>query len=657
MSDSPYPQYLLHDKLMFSPGKSRYLVYPSDYVERSTLDFASPKRESTLDLLRECREIKHQLAAEREKYWKYIEKKFSSGKKPKKRSRREEFVFRRKRLSERLEEKKLYLTLEREGSIANTPSRDTRVNWIISDERENEGSLSRVNTTKWNRQRTLQHLLEIFPDRFSGLRNCMKFSIQKDDGYLSEILLTGDSAGNVRHSGLATCKSIDCPNCGGGSREDRFLEISKMCQAAVGEKGVVIHMVATKAPEVDDYLSVLQVLRANEKCRAYIKNFNKRKGTTIGYFGIIESAFSRKTMNFHHSGTFIKKKKYLHIHLHGTPVFSSSDYELYGEEVRLGLQRVWREAITSLDGFTFMNGVPAHLKGHCDEEYLQRISFHWEKIDNVQAVTKYLVKLKDFALEMIGGSEKGGDEKSEELGKGRGLKAIIDDITKRLRRNKFDTSFDHMEDIRLLLTWFDAMYRRRRSCHHNLKYWINKFDVLRNQKINEYIDEIWDDVTFDVAPEHEAYMNSPLEKRAHLYDEIYLPPQLVEGRKEEKDRWFPVDSLEVYLSSSSSEAEIVWEDGIDGWIWNAFSLEGKTGLITNVFSRYHYDNFGEIPYKQLKSIQRIGFRREANFASTIRDEVRLWIDLWGQYYETLSLLKRKKKPRKRRKSSRESEFV
>ena len=554
-----------------------------------------------------------------------------------------EMSSRKKRLDERLANMKERLLEEKETEQKKAECPKTRVNRLLSLEPPSDGDQNFKNISRWTVQTVIQDLLtELLPKSHSGLKKCMRRVIPTPDGRLLRVGLSGDSEGRVSHTNLCTCKTIDCYTCGPVSRVDRFLEVSKMVQAVKYDGGKVFHLVPTKSPELDDYLSVHQVLEGNKALRKAVKNYNYRNGTNICYYGMIEPANSRKIMRHHHSVGYITGKKYIHVHLHCAIGFGLSDLD-HEESLRKLLKNVWSRAISKNGGLTFLNGIPERL-AYCDESYLRKKAFHWEELMEEQDIAAYLAKLKNSTLEITNGDQKGGDRRSEDQVLGRGLRALIHDIVERWDKDKFDVSFDQMEDIRMLMTWYDAMYNKNRALYTELKYWVKKFELLRVEKIEAF-------ALYAAEDMKEKFGDYTAEQVDELAEYLANPPQKIEGKLEVKDGWFPEDGLEVYYPSEDpDEVVIVWKDSMSGEVWNEFEFQGMPGIISTVLSSYNYDDFGKIPYDDLKYIDDIAMNH-LGYEFKIRKLVKEWKDDWLSMYALpvrLSPPKSKNKRKKKR---------
>ena len=535
----------------------------------------------------------------------------------------EEFFEREKRLHRKL--KKISNRRAERAEIKNA-SRNSKVNWIISEteERDEEIISKKYTVPKWRLLKTQHSVLKFIYDRFSGPRNCMKRAQKNEYGALSNISVTGDSNGCLKYTGLTVCKCTDCIVCGDTQRSKMTAKLSKMMHAVHAEGGFSRLVTCTKSPEISDYLTIKQVHEANKAVRMVVKNFNKRKGTHIGYSGVGESAFSRKYMRYHHTGRYIGRKKYIHGHLHAVVSFGLADVD-YEDEIRILIRKTWVNTIRKHGGHTFIDSIPEYMLNY-GKKYLEDITFRWDEIKGKKGIAKYLTDLKKNALDKVSLELLGGNHKGDAGNiKGRGLHVLLEEIATRTVRDPDCCSFEQEEDIRLYLSYMDAMYKKRRILNHNLDYWCNKFDWLRAEQMSIF------------AKNYCARFDTPFTDVSKFTDYL-IPPEEIEGvpgAKEYREVWFPEDSLTAVFAKDVPEPDIVWRDTVNGYVWNEFSFQRRAGVISLLLSRYHYDNFNEIAYMQFKSICDVGDKKPPDFKYEIRGMVELWLQMWGSEYDVL----------------------
>ena len=103
---------------------------------------------------------------------------------------------------------------------------------------------------------------------------------------------------------------------------------------------------------------------------------------------------------------------------------------------------------------------------------------------------------------------------------------------------------------------------------------------------------------------------------------------------EERDIWFPDDSLTaVFAEDQEPPAEVVWEESVNGYVWNEFSFQRRYGVISTLLSRYHYEGFGEEAYKEFKFICEAADCLMEERALVVRKLVYFWLQLFGKEYD------------------------
>ena len=144
----------------------------------------------------------------------------------------------------------------------------------------------------------------------------------------SSVTLTLNNKNVVSVHGTMKCKNRDCPICSERAKIDTIEQISKFVQQGLRDDWSMFLFTGTKAPELDQKLSKLQIQRARNKMRVTVNNFNQRYGTNIGFLHTRETTFSSKKMYTHHKlGALEQGVRYTHDHTHGIVAICPEDLE------------------------------------------------------------------------------------------------------------------------------------------------------------------------------------------------------------------------------------------------------------------------------------------------------------------------------------------
>ncbi len=468
--------------------------------------------------------------------------------------------------------------------------------------------LLRSQPTRIDRQRVLSSILMKYvvgveKPKFKGITNCSKWVNNHAGGKSSVVIECKEN--KVKFLGMKTCGSYDCPNCANYVRKKEADNVSKSVKACLWDRGEVRFITATKAPEIDDKLSVDQVQTYKSKAIKLVNNYNKNNGTTIGLWITIENTISSKTMHRDHNNVSCHGKLYLHAHAHGILTVSNLD-KVHTRVIESRLRSLWSEVVVSMGGKTFasvdITGNHTQSKGR----YLEAVGFRSDVVTEDKGIGDYLNKLMNpvdnIGLETTMGQHKGNNKT------GRGLMVALDRLMDR------DCSqFEYREIRRCIETWFVSMFRKNRMNRNvHFKQLVSRFEDIRYKIIADYHDRVYGDF---LDKEYSKYASRysmkkscidfgwkrSIEKReAEEYvEEVY--ERLANGA--EVDGYiFPLYSFERERISQDVAPD--WVEVINGYLWDEMTRIGYFGLIADIVVGYRQRSQGKASYDALMRLNK-----------------------------------------------------
>jgi hypothetical protein len=461
--------------------------------------------------------------------------------------------------------------------------------------------LLRSQPHKIDRQRVLSSILMKYvvgveKPKFLGVTNCSKWVNTHEAGKSSVVI---EGRGNkVKFLGVKTCGSYDCPICANYVRKREAEKVSKSVKACLWDGGEVRFITATKAPEIDDALSVEQVQRYKSKAIKLVNNYNKNNGTSIGLWITIEHTISSKIMTKNHTGASCHAKLYLHAHIHGLLTVSKSDTK-HTKVVEQRLGDLWSEVVVSLGGKTFARS----------GEFLEAVGYQVDVVTEESGIADYLNKLMNpvdnIGLETTMGQLKGNNKT------GRGLMVALD----RLMDGEC-SDWEYREIRRLVDVWFVSMFRKNRMNRNtHFKALVERFDNIRYKIVADYHDRVYGDYVlrkYEEYAEKWRWLGMPktsinfgwrhsIEKPRHeqYVDETY--ERLANGS--EVDGYiFPLHSFERERISPDTEPD--WIEVINGYVWDEMTRSGHHGLIADIVTGYHQRGEGKGAYDALMKLNK-----------------------------------------------------
>lgn len=448
-------------------------------------------------------------------------------------------------------------------------------------------------TPKWKRLKALQLVLkpmatrEIKP-RHKGIYNCAKWSRVDDYGYHHPVKIEGYGDGRVIVRGVKTCGSVDCPNCGDLIRVEKANDISMAVQGCLLGGGEVRLVTTTKAPEIDDELSIKQVKDYVARLVKMMKNYNYNNSTKIGLHLVIEPSFSRKIMGRHHRQTGVYKKRYLHVHTHSLVLFGKEDTK-HENAIKCKMKELWKTVISEGQGHCFLNDANTRLHHR---------AFRWDVIEGDKGLGNYLNKTLT-SVENIGLETEMGQSKGDKV-KGRGLFVVIDDI---IREDSHESSWGVKEDKRLVRAWFNGMFRARRT-RTNKAFDAFKMDfiAIREQNIRELAED-W------VARNQSFDWPFDVDITEFMIDtKLFVLQSGMDWKRHE-----------LRPKIKQEEEQPRWVETITGALWDSVVKEGYYGLLQELLKGYHLFGYYEKSYELLMKMNGPGIRKEIGYMSFIRD--------------------------------------
>ena len=460
------------------------------------------------------------------------------------------------------------------------------------------GVLNHNKTSKWKRLRSLQGILTPFATdkekpKLTGQYNCAKWSIIDGYGCTAPIEIAGDATGQVSVRGVQVCRSRDCPNCAGFKRRRYADEVSMSVMGTLLGGGQCRLVTTTKAPELDDLLSIRQVKAYASKAAKVVKNYNYYHGTKIGYHLVIEPSFSRKVIGSHHKIEGYHNKKYIHLHTHSLVLLSNEDSH-HEDSLMKTLKKCWKACVADNDGYSFLQQ---------DNNHLRSRAFRVDVIEGEKGLGKYLHKNLG-AAENIGLETELGQSKGETV-KGRGLFVVLDDII-----NSNDKQ-SQAQDMEMLRNWYSGMYGARRSrTNEHFKNAMLAFQRRREEKMRQYSEAYVASCQSDnLNAQFEAWMSLPSSPQEsspgaqYIWKDTELSPR----------KW--------------NKPEILWREFVSGAFWDSISKKGLFGLLQELFRGYHMEGKYRIPYEFSKRIDERSLGREIGGKTILYDGLDQFLEL------------------------------
>lgn len=470
--------------------------------------------------------------------------------------------------------------------------------------------LNHNKTSKWKRLRSLQGIIRPFAtdkdkSRLTGQYNCAKWSHTDGYGINHPVEIAGDATGQVSVRGVKVCRSRDCPNCAGIKRAKDADQISMSVMGTLLDGGQCRLVTTTKAPEVDDLLSIRQVKAYASKAAKVVKNYNYYHGTKIGYHLVIEPSFSRKVIGSHHKIEGYHNKKYIHLHTHSLVLLSNEDSK-HEDSLMEKLKKCWKDCVSENDGYSFLQQ---------DKNHLRSRAFRVDVIEGEKGLGKYLNKNLG-AVENIGLETEMGQSKGETV-KGRGLFVVLDDII------NSDDKQSQAQDIEMLRNWYSGMFGARRArTNEHFKNAMASFERHREEKVRRWC---------------EAYVagcqSADFIGRCHSSDGDILNAQF--------ETWMALPS-EPHESAPGAEyiwkatemsprilnkREVLWTEFVSGAFWDSISKKGLFGLLQELFRGYHMEGKYRIPYEFSKRIDERSLGREIGGKTILYDGLDQFLEL------------------------------
>lgn len=453
------------------------------------------------------------------------------------------------------------------------------------------------NPTKFHRLKLLQHILAPYVNKeesgkkmFSGIFNCTKW-VTRYDQVSSMVTIQGFTDNRIKILGVQTCRSIDCPNCAGFVRDRLSDKLSKAVQACLWDRGEVRFITATKSPEIEDEVSVSQILEYAEKSRVMVANWNYKKKTKIGYWITPEVTFSSKVMIKHYSGVSCSPKLYLHGHIHSLLLVRTEDVWSL-ERLEIMLRELWVKTV----GFTFAQSSKNAIDrmGVTGEENkksyrrsdFSRIGFRSEVVTEEKGIAKYLNKLLDTTSNI--GNELTMGQSKGDLKSGMGLNIALNKML-----SPECSHWERRELKRLVRVWFVSMFNKQR--HRKTRVidtFVKRFDDIRYEVIRKYHDRFYAD---KILKEFQLFGDLPFFDS--LKDLRY--DRLCRGESEDGYH-FPKSSLTKVLSVKDELP--VWEEMIMGSLWTGISARMHSSVVVDIFKGYHNEGRYKAIYRHLKQL-------------------------------------------------------
>jgi len=374
-------------------------------------------------------------------------------------------------------------------------------------------------------------------------------------------------------------------------------KVSKVVQSILWKGGEVKFLTGTKAPQVDDSLSIDQVQGYKSKAIKFISNYNKDFGTSVILWMIIEATFSRKVMTREHNGRLCRPKHYLHVHPHGLVCVPVEDSK-HTISICEGLKELWVKEI-SKNGCTFADGSRGELS---------RFGWRTDDINHDNGIGSYLNKMmspvNNIGIETTMGQLKGENKA------GMGMMVALD----RALHPECGT-WERNEIVRMVETWFVTMFRRNRM-NRNVSLFkaeLKEFDRLRNKIISDWFNRNYGDY---VEGQKRDWLADKVRSRLRWCKEIgvitneekelknagYIWKTLKMGDKHQlkidniflalhggsnfQGFCFPLSQLGKQ-KSKEEEPKPDWHEGIHALLWDAMTRYGYFGLIIDILVGYH----------------------------------------------------------------------